>query len=61
MMASNWEEWEIEEVDNLARIEELVKEGHSHHCSCRQILGDGECTCNLEKSGYDPYWWMRGL
>ncbi len=31
------------------KIDRLEKEGHTLHCSCRQVWGDGECTCN--KSG----------
>jgi hypothetical protein len=33
--------------------------GHSYHCACRQIFGDGECECNLQKKGYDPYAWTK--
>ena len=28
------------------KIDRLVKEGHSLHCSCRIVWGDGECECN---------------
>ena len=56
-----WLEWEIEEADNLKKIETLQKEGgHSHHCACRQVWGDGECECDLYTKGYDPYAWMKG-
>lgn len=55
-----WAEWEIEEKDNLKRIDEIQKEGHSRHCACRQVWGDGECECDLYIMGYDPYKWMKG-
>ena len=60
MKATNWEEWEIEEADNLKKIEELRNQGHSHHCACRIVWGDGECECDLYAKGYDPYAWMKG-
>jgi hypothetical protein len=55
-----WKEWEKEEADNLKRIEEIQKQGHPHHCACRQVWGDGECECDLYKKGYDPYAWAKG-
>lgn len=57
---AGWEKWEEDEADNLKRIEEMQKQGHSHHCACRQIWGDGECECDLYAQGYDPYAWMKG-
>lgn len=39
-------------------IDQLISEGHTRHCACRQVWGDGECSCALEKV-YDPYWWMK--
>jgi len=59
-MAKNWEEWEIEEAENLKKIDEIVASGHSSHCACRQVWGDGECECGMYKKGYDPYAWMKG-
>lgn len=52
-----WAEWEIEEKENLKLIDSLVKDKHSRHCACRIVWGDGECTCDMEKAGYAPYWW----
>lgn len=46
-------EWDAD----IAEITRLIKEGHTHHCACRQVWGDGECTCEMEKY-YDPYWWI---
>ena len=43
----------------LLQIDEIRKTGHSYHCACRQIWGDGECECDLYKQGYDPYAWMK--
>jgi len=28
-------------------IERHQKEGHTYHCSCRLVWGDGECECGL--------------
>ena len=44
-----WAEWEIEHADELTSIDELKTKGHSRHCACRIIWGDGECTCSMEK------------
>ena len=56
---SEWARWEIEQADNLKEIERLKIKGHSQHCACRIVWGDGECTCDMEKAGYDPYWWTK--
>lgn len=48
-------EWEKEHEE----IKKHIKAGHSHHCACRQVWGDGECECDLYKHGYDPYAWMK--
>lgn len=45
MRAQNWDEWEQEYEDDLKQIEEIQSKGHSHHCACRQVWGDGECEC----------------
>jgi hypothetical protein len=55
---ADWEAWKAEHGDDLKRIDELVARGHTRHCACRQVWGDGECSCELEKV-YDPYWWMK--
>lgn len=44
--------------ETVARIDSLVAQGHTYHCACRQVWGDGECCCDLEQR-YDPYWWMK--
>ena len=44
-----WAEWEIEHADELKSIDELETKGHSPHCACRIVWGDGECTCSMEK------------
>lgn len=41
-----WKKWEIKEADNLKKIDQLQNEGHSFHCACRQVWGDGVCICN---------------
>jgi hypothetical protein len=53
-----WKEFEKEEADNLKKIEALQSTGHSHHCACRQVWGDGECECDMYAKGYDPYAWI---
>lgn len=55
-----WKQWEIDEADNLKTIDRLISEGHSRHCACRQVWGDGECECDMYQYGYDPYAWMKG-
>jgi len=27
------------------RVEDIEKSGHTYHCACRQVWGDGECDC----------------
>ena len=54
-----WEQWEADQAGNLREIEELQKQGHPHHCACRQVWGDGQCECDLYKQGYAPYAWLR--
>lgn len=58
-IAKNWKEWEIEEQENLKEIDRLKSEGHSYHCACRIIWGDGECECDLYKLDCNPYRWMK--
>lgn len=49
-----------EDLAELDEIDWLCDEGHSHHCACRQVWGDGECECHTYVQGYDPYAWMQG-
>ena len=44
-MASNWQEWIIEESDSLNKIDKIILDGHTWHCACRQAWGDGYCEC----------------
>lgn len=46
---------EVEEFGDMEKVIKLEKEGHSYHCACRQIWGDGECECGLCTENYDPY------
>jgi hypothetical protein len=32
---------------DAAAILALEADGHSHHCACRQVWGDGECECPI--------------
>ena len=52
MSATNWNEWQVEEKDNLLQIDRFVEDGHTRHCACRLVWGDGECEC--EKVGIIP-------
>jgi len=36
---------EEDEVDRIMRFE---KAGHTFHCACRLVWGDGECECKME-------------
>lgn len=38
-------------MDNV-KINSLIMEGHTEHCACRQVWGDGECEC--KKRGIIP-------
>jgi hypothetical protein len=55
---ADWGLWKAEHADDMKRITEFEQQGHTRHCACRQVWGDGECSCALEKH-YDPYWWMK--
>jgi len=52
-------EYKIEWDSDLKKIDDIISQGHSRHCACRQVWGDGECECDLYKQGYDPYAWMK--
>ena len=43
--AESWEEWEEEEADNIVKTKALQRQGHTLHCACRIVWGDGECEC----------------
>lgn len=38
----------IHNQQDMKEIELLEKEGHTNHCGCRQVWGDGECECELK-------------
>ena len=59
--AAKWNEWDSEHSNELEAIALLQKKGHSHHCACRQVWGDGECECDMYEHGYDPYAWRKKL
>jgi len=52
-------QFETMHKEDLAEIEHFQAKGHSRHCACRMIWGDGECECDLYNKGYDPYAWMK--
>lgn len=31
------------------KIMDLEKDGHSHHCACRMVWGDGLCECKVKE------------
>jgi hypothetical protein len=35
----------IQEAKDYQEIKVLIAQGHTRHCACRQIYGDGICTC----------------
>ncbi len=37
---------ESEEENKL--VQEIKESGHTYHCACRQVWGDGECECKGE-------------
>lgn len=42
--------------EEIKEIEEIIKEGHTRHCACRQVWGDGECECSkMVKIKYGPH------
>ncbi len=45
--------------EDQANISRIQKQGHSYHCACRQVWGDGECECDMYSKGYDPYAWIK--
>ena len=30
---------------DCAQLQTLLDKGHTHHCACRLVWGDGECEC----------------
>lgn len=42
-------EWEKEHAEELKQIDTLEKQGHSPHCACRLVWGDGECECRVKE------------
>ena len=46
-----WRLWSFRERENLKKIEVIRKAGHSHHCACRQVWGDGACNCSFKLMG----------
>lgn len=45
------DQWEIDEAANIKKIGVLQTQGHTHHCACRIVWCDGECTC---RKGVEP-------
>ena len=46
-------------VDELQAIVILHDIGHTHHCACRQIWGDGECECKISTPSSTDEEWSR--
>lgn len=36
----------IQEAKDYQEVKHLISQGHSRHCACRQMWGDGICTCD---------------
>lgn len=32
--------------EEMQQVNRIQRSGHTHHCACRQVWGDGECECN---------------
>jgi hypothetical protein len=48
-----WREFEDEHAEDIGRIKEHQGWGHTYHCACRLVWGDGECECNKKKENAD--------
>ena len=35
-------------VKEKEEITEAVRSGHTYHCACRMVWGDGECECGKD-------------
>ena len=44
----NLEEYEdyLQYEEEREQVDVLISQGHTRHCACRQVWGDGLCTCN---------------
>lgn len=38
-----------ENDESMRQMESLMNDGHTYHCACRQIWGDGGCECGKGK------------
>ena len=38
----------MEDYPTDEEVLKLQKEGHTFHCACRILSGDGECECNKQ-------------
>lgn len=47
MCESCIKEWQ----EDAKKFRELRKVGHTRHCACRILWGDGECECKNEEGG----------
>jgi hypothetical protein len=52
---ADFKEFVADHTDDFKEIERIKRDGHIHHCACRQVWGDGECECDLYEKGYNPY------
>ena len=41
--------------EDEVKINELIRIGHTLHCSCRQVWGDGECECGYKVKEKDSH------
>jgi hypothetical protein len=39
--------WIADHKEELSRVDTLAADGHTRHCACRIVWGDGECTCRI--------------
>ena len=49
MVVIDWnslmEDHKKEHQESMVAIKKHESEGHTHHCACRLVWGDGECEC----------------
>jgi hypothetical protein len=47
-------ECQKEVIEDHKKIDAFLYDGHSHHCACRLVWGDGECECRRQQNWIAP-------
>lgn len=45
---------EVMHKQDSARIRRIEGQGHTYHCACRLVWGDGKCECGGDKEVFTP-------